>query len=214
MAVSDRTGCAYGPWPTRDQAQAGVDLLKRWAADNLAGRPVDRLQKLQDRLWGDCTPQAAEVVSRLITETIASAEPAVTVPLIVAKSEPADQFTFGPLYVPWQTDLQGHATDPDTIQKAVWDWMAAGNRGIHLQHDRHGTDLAGVLVDCVTWPWPHTVEMTKGDGVTRPVDFPAGTAWVGVLWEDWAWAKVLGGEITGYSLAGRAQLTPAAGDSR
>ncbi len=111
------------------------------------------------------------------------------------------QFTLGPLYVPDFMDSQGEWTDPDTLQKAVWGWVESNDRRIFLQHDREVE--AGSWVEVMTMPQPWTVNMLASDGsVAGEVTYPAGTVFLGVVWNDEAWVKVKRGELRGYSLGG------------
>jgi len=120
----------------------------------------------------------------------------------VRKSEDR-QFTLGPLYVPDFMDAHGEWTDPDTLQAAVWAWVNSGDRRIFLQHDRDVE--AGSWVEVMTMPQPWTVDMLGSDGsVAGEVTYPAGTVFLGVVWNDESWAKIKRGELRGYSIGGMA----------
>jgi hypothetical protein len=120
----------------------------------------------------------------------------------VRKSEDR-QFTLGPLYVPDFMDAHGEWTDPDTLQAAVWGWVNSGDRRIFLQHDRDVE--AGSWVEVMTMPQPWTVDMLGSDGsVAGKVTYPAGTVFLGVIWNDESWAKIKRGELRGYSIGGMA----------
>ena len=201
-------------------AKAAPDMLREWANAHLVGKTVEELRAMQNDIYeerwtAEATQNAAEIISWLINEMIDEAivrtmpEP-VAVPMVIAKSEAANRYTFGPVYVPDETDLHGQAADAEILKASVWDFMERGVRDIHLQHpDNPDTaEPAGTMVELVAWPWPHTTELTKADGSTEEVTFPAGTPWMGVRWTPEAWPKVEAGEIGGLSMRGPARLRP------
>lgn len=111
------------------------------------------------------------------------------------------RFTLGPLYVPDFMDAHGEWTDAEELQNAVWGWVRSGDRRIFLQHD---TDVvAGEWVEVMTMPQPWTVEMidAKGESVGQ-VTYPKDTVFLGVVWNDSAWADVKAGRLRGYSIGG------------
>jgi hypothetical protein len=113
------------------------------------------------------------------------------------------KFTLAPWYIPNKYDAHDEWTDPDELQKALWDYVASGDRAIRLQHN---TDIvAGEWVEAMTMPFPVTMPMRKADGRIDHVEYPAGTVFLGVRWDDWAWDMVKKGEITGYSIGGSAE---------
>jgi hypothetical protein len=113
------------------------------------------------------------------------------------------QFTLGPLYVPDFMDAHGEWTDPDTLQNAVWGWVNSGDRRIFLQHDRDVE--AGSWVEVMTMPQPWTVQMLDSNGANAgEVTYPAGTVFLGVVWNDESWVKIKRGELRGYSIGGMA----------
>jgi hypothetical protein len=111
------------------------------------------------------------------------------------------QFTLGPLYVPDFMDAHGEWTDAEELQNAVWGWVRGGDRRIFLQHD---TDVvAGEWVEVMTMPQPWTVEMMDAAGVKiGQVTYPPNTVFLGVVWNDGAWADVKAGRLRGYSIGG------------
>lgn len=118
------------------------------------------------------------------------------------KKEDMRRFTLAPWYVPGTEDAHGEWTDADTLQQALWGYVRAGDRTIKLQHN---TEVdAGEWVEAVTWPQPVDLQMVTADGEIRMESFPANTVFLGVVWEPWAWELVQSGQITGYSIGGKA----------
>jgi hypothetical protein len=120
--------------------------------------------------------------------------------MAVGKSDAAKRYTFAPMYVPGRLDTHKEWITEDSLQEAQWDYVRCGDRTVNLQHFP-GTD-AGEWVDLVTWPYPVTCELATVDGVRKSVEVPAGTVWMGVVWNDFGWEKVLRKEIQGLSLEG------------
>ena len=119
----------------------------------------------------------------------------------IQKSDDEHRFTLGPWYVPWREDAHGEWTDPAELQEALWGYVRSGDRRIRLQHN---VDVvAGEWLEAMTWP--HDVEVPMLNPETneqRPVQFPAGTIFLGVQWEPWAWELVKQGKLRGYSIGG------------
>lgn len=113
----------------------------------------------------------------------------------------ADRYTLGPWYVPNQLDAHGEWTDPDSLQKALWGYVESGDRDIRLQHDR--SIVAGKWVEAMSWPFEVEVPLTKADGTVTKYKYPAGTPFLGVQWEEWAWELVEKGLLRGYSIGGK-----------
>lgn len=111
------------------------------------------------------------------------------------------RFTLGPLYVPDFMDAHGEWTDANELQQAVWEWVRGGDRTIYLQHDREVR--AGEWVEVMTMPQPWTVEMLDGEGESiGEITYPAGTVFLGVIWDEGPWEQILRGELRGYSIGG------------
>lgn len=121
----------------------------------------------------------------------------------VSKAVTEERFTLGPMYVPNRLDAHAEWTDGAELQKAVWDYVKSGDRRIRLQHDRDR--VAGEWVEVMTWPYEVEVPMLRKDADPTPVAFPAGTVFLGVRWEPWAWEMVKANQIRGYSIGGRAE---------
>jgi len=117
------------------------------------------------------------------------------------RKEAHKRFTLGPLYVPDFMDAHGEWTDADELQQAVWAWVQSGDRTIYLQHDRDVR--AGEWVEVMTMPQPWEVHMMDGAGESiGTVTYPAGTVFLGVIWDEKAWQKIINGELRGYSIGG------------
>jgi hypothetical protein len=122
---------------------------------------------------------------------------------LVSKADDERRFTLGPMYIPNRLDAHNEWTDPDELQKAVWDYMRKGDRRIRLQHNRDV--VAGEALEVMAWPYEVDVPMVMKDASTQSVTFPANTVFLGVQWEPWAWELVKSDKLRGYSIGGRAQ---------
>ncbi len=125
----------------------------------------------------------------------------------VIKADEARRYTLMPLYpaspdAPTAAHLDAHGdfATADDVQAAVWDYVRKGDRTIRDQH-RDGTAI-GECVELMCWPHEVTVPMTKTDGTTVEKTFGAGTAFMGVVWNDTGWEDVKKGRKTGLSLGG------------
>lgn len=126
---------------------------------------------------------------------------AVQGPMSMAKAD-AKRFTLAPWYVPDSTDAHGEWTDGDELQQALWSYVKSGDRRVRLQHDPG--IVAGEWVEAVTWPFEVSLPMTMADGSRQVQTFPPDTVFLGVVWEPWAWSRVVSGEINGFSIGGQA----------
>lgn len=121
---------------------------------------------------------------------------------LLHKANEEQRFTLGPWYIPDKEDAHSEWTDANELQKALWDYVKSGDRNIRLQHN---TDVvAGEWVEAMSFPVPVTLGMTKATGDTKEVTYPAGTVFLGVKWNDWAWDLVKQNKITGFSIGGSA----------
>jgi hypothetical protein len=117
------------------------------------------------------------------------------------RKQSAQRFTLGPLYVPDFMDAHGEWTDAEELQQGVWEWVRSGDRTIYLQHDR--SVRAGEWVEVMTMPQPWTVNMVDGSGnEIGQVTYPAGTVFLGVIWDEDSWRQIVAGELRGYSIGG------------
>lgn len=124
-------------------------------------------------------------------------------PTLVSKASDERRFTLGPMYIPNRRDAHAEWTDPDELQKAVWEYVKKGDRRIRLQHDRD--TVAGEWVEVMAWPYEVSVPMMRKDGSTQDMTFPENTVFLGVVWEPWAWELVKADKLRGYSIGGKAQ---------
>lgn len=122
---------------------------------------------------------------------------------LVSKSIDERMFTLGPLYIPNATDAHAEWTDPDELQKAVWDYVKKGDRRIRLQHDRD--IVAGEWLEIMAWPYDVEAPIMLKDATESTMTFPANTVFLGVQWEPWAWQMIKEGKLRGYSIGGHAQ---------
>jgi hypothetical protein len=114
------------------------------------------------------------------------------------------QYTLGPWYIPDAYDAHGEWTDQQELQTALWGYMKNADRQIRLQHNLEV--IAGECVEALAWPYPVNVPMLNVDtGEMVEHEFPEGTVFMGVVWQDWAWDLVKEGKIRGYSMGGAGQ---------
>ena len=122
---------------------------------------------------------------------------------LVSKAENERRFTLGPMYIPNRKDAHTEWTDPEELQKAVWEYVKKGDRRIRLQHDKKV--VAGEWLEIMAWPYEVEAPMIMKDGSEKPMKFPANTVFLGVKWEPWAWKMVKDGDLRGYSIGGKAE---------
>lgn len=125
----------------------------------------------------------------------------------VTKAVDEQRYTLGPLYAPNRKDAHGEWTDPDTLQKAVWEYVresASDGRRLNLQHGDEGEITVGEWVEMVVWPYEHTIKVAVPGEEARELTMPAGTVYMGVIWDEAAWPLVKSKKLTGYSLGGKA----------
>ena len=110
-----------------------------------------------------------------------------------------ERYTFSPWYVPDSLDAHGEWTDKEEVQRAFWKYLSQEDRSIRLQHN---TDIvAGQWVEGATWPYEVTVPVKHPEGDTE-YTFPAGTPFLGIIWEQWAWDMIKAGDLRGLSIGG------------
>ena len=126
------------------------------------------------------------------------------------------QYTFGVLYKAGDfenikyDDAHKEFTSAEELQKAVWDYVDSGDRSLFVQHGfvpGIGYRKAGRWVEIVTWPTNVTLA-TEVEGRTVRKNYPAGTAFMGAIWDDWAWPLIKSGQLTGFSFGGRTKRRP------
>jgi hypothetical protein len=112
------------------------------------------------------------------------------------------RYTFSPWYVPDSVDAHGEWADKDEVQQAFWRYLALDDRDIRLQHN---VDIvAGQWVEGATWPYEVTLPVKHPEGDIE-YTFPAGTPFLGIIWEPWAWDLIKEGKIRGLSIGGTAR---------
>lgn len=112
-----------------------------------------------------------------------------------------ERYTLSPWYVPDSLDAHDEWTDTKEVQRAFWKYLAQDNRDIRLQHNMD--IVAGQWVEGCTFPWELTVPVKHPEGDTE-YTFPAGTPFLGIIWEPWAWNLIKQGDIRGLSIGGTA----------
>ena len=112
-----------------------------------------------------------------------------------------ERYTLSPWYVPDVLDAHDEWTDPKEVQHAFWKYLAQDNRDIRLQHNMD--IVAGEWVEGCTFPWELTVPVKHPEGDTE-YTFPAGTPFLGIIWQPWAWELIKKGDIRGLSIGGTA----------
>lgn len=112
------------------------------------------------------------------------------------------QYTLGPLYAPGIPDAHDEYADDEDLHRAVIQYSLNNDRRVKLQHDP--SREVGTWVELMRWPYDHTITITRPGEEPREVDLPAGTVYMGILWDDDAWAAVKDGRLGGLSLGGRA----------
>lgn len=204
--VYSETGRSFGCYATTEQAEARLAQIESFA-DRRVTRATD--QELTD--WHQQLHAMPRITEGMVAchdviedELDARQEALVMLKAMTGSVAKADEqrFTLGPVYVPGLEDAHGEFTDDDTLQKALWDWMRAGDRTIYLQHSEQP---AGEMVEMLTWPMPLETEMAVPNQGVNKYAFPANTPFMGVIWEPWAWELVKAGELRGYSIGGQAQ---------
>lgn len=153
----------------------------------------------------DTFPVDADTVAKIAPDAVSTDEPAekATEPTLVSKAIDERMFTLGPMYIPNRRDAHAEWTDPDELQKAVWDYVKKGDRRIRLQHNRDV--VAGEWVEIMAWPYEVEAPILMKDATQTSMTFPANTVFLGVKWEPWAWDMIKAGKLRGYSIGGRAE---------
>lgn len=112
------------------------------------------------------------------------------------------QYTLGPIYAPDMVDAHGEYTDDDELYRAILNYSASDDsRRLHLQH---GDQEGGKWLELMRWPYDHEIQVQRADGSSATKAMPAGSVYMGVLWDDGVWPAVKDGRIGGLSIGGRA----------
>lgn len=119
------------------------------------------------------------------------------------------QYTFGVVYKATESradpelDAHGEFIIADDLQEAQWAYVQTGDRRVYLQHGAQGIIPIGEYVDIVTWPYEVELELTlPGQTKKTRTMIPAGSVFMGVLWNDTGWPLIKDGMIRGFSLGG------------
>lgn len=130
------------------------------------------------------------------------------------KAEEERRFTFGVVYKASadsgrnpETDAHNEFVTATDLQLATWGHVQAGDRRIYIQHGQVaglGFKTAGQWVEICAWPHEQEVELRLPTGERRKSTIPAGSVYMGVIWEPFAWELVKAGKIRGFSFGGLA----------
>ena len=180
-----------------------LDLVSGWLDGKVEWEDLPpEVQQAVDEVMVELAPemQAEEQTLEVITDEPDAIIKSDEVELL-HKADSEHRFTLGPWYIPNRYDAHGEWTDADELQKALWEYVRSGDRGIRLQHNRDV--VAGEWVEAMSFPVPVTIDMKKDAG-GKQVTYPAGTVFLGVQWKPWAWDMVKEGRIRGFSIGGAA----------
>jgi len=186
------------------QAQSWIDGTLQWDdMDPTVQTVIDELIAEEEGVEkGDPTSSGVHVDGVNWKTPQKKKKPAADAMDLIHKANEEQKFTLGPWYIPNKEDAHGEWSDADELQKALWDYVRLGDRDIRLQHN---TDIvAGEWVEAMSFPVPVTLNMKKAQGDSKEVTYPAGTVFLGVKWNDWAWDMVKENKITGFSIGGSA----------
>ena len=169
------------------------------------------LRAAASRLPGSSIPAADKKRIRAALDTLMEkmheTEKSIDLVYAVAKASEEKRYTLGPLYAPDRLDAHKEWVAGETLQEAVWEYVreSAGNgRLLNLQHKLLGDVQVGEWVECMAWPYEHTIKVTVPGGEERELTMPAGTIYMGVIWNEESWPLVKAGKLTGLSLGGKA----------
>lgn len=140
-------------------------------------------------------------------------------PTPILKAASSKRYSMAPVYMPGQLDAHGDfIATADDLQMATWGYVeeTAADRTIYLQHS---PEPAGKWVEIMAWPYEVTTTLTVPSltdatgrvtkATSRVVTLPAGTVYMGVIWEPWANDEVQKGTLRGFSLGGTARRVEA-----
>jgi len=131
----------------------------------------------------------------------------------VIKASGERRYTFGVVYkASTETDksLDAHKeyVSADELEKALWKYVQSGDRNIYLQHGQLkaiGMMPVGEWVEIVHWPYETDAKFILPGQETITRKIPAGSVYMGVIWNEEAWPLVKAGKIRGFSFGGRAR---------
>jgi Putative phage serine protease XkdF len=194
VAAGSNGGIAASNGPTVEGVHIDTPVWTTEKDDMAGGKARKRGKRVNPLLNVDDLPVETQERVMAKSETVAE-----TIGALQKNSEL--RYTLAPWYVPNKQDAHGEWTDPEELQKALWGYVKSGDRDIRLQHNVEV--VAGEWVEAMTWPHEVEVPMLKAD--TNEIykqTFPAGTVFLGVQWEPWAWDLVKKGMIRGFSIGG------------
>jgi LysM repeat protein len=185
------------------------------AGGAIAGWQID--QKLAKQLCLDAGVSPSALLWAASNPGDDAAPLAKSVGTVITKAVDEKRYTLGPVYSPGLLDAHKEFVEKEDLHQTMWGYVRKNDRTLWRQH-RKGVEKAGEYVEIMTWP--HEVETTMlvpqedGTKVEKQVKFPAGTTFMGVIWEPEAWEDVKKGKLLGFSMGGRARRIEAefAGD--
>jgi hypothetical protein len=120
------------------------------------------------------------------------------------------RYTLMPVYAPDRQDAHGEWVSKSELHRSFVDFLgqtakSATPRRVNLQHNEITPGMTiGRWEEAIIVPHDHTIKLTKGADATRTLTMPAGSAYMGVVWDADAFEKVRTGVIGGLSVGGRA----------
>ena len=124
---------------------------------------------------------------------------------ILKMGEEEERYTYTVVYKPDVADAHNEYITAKELQRALWNHVRAGDRSVYIQHGRVsgiGFEKAGEWVELNHWPYEVEAEFQFVDGKSETRTIPAGSIWMGTIWEPWAWDLIKSGTIRGLSFGG------------
>jgi hypothetical protein len=137
--------------------------------------------------WSDRMAKAADTARYTMT--------------VVYKASPGDD-------APKFDDAHDEFTDADELFQASLGYLESNpSRNIYLQHgmSEFGQKLAGRWVHLMPWPFQVKAKFTLPTGEVQDETIPAGSVYMGIIWEPWSHDLVKQGLLRGLSFGGRAR---------
>lgn len=136
----------------------------------------------------------------------------------VQKADSQMRYTLGPLYAPLREDAHGEWIEDEALHKSLHEFVRQSSddgRRINLQHGDKGDITVGEWVETMRWPYEHTIKVRNAAGEEHDVEMPAGTVYLGVIWDEeyWDTEKSAPKGLDGYSLGGRAMKVKGTSES-
>jgi hypothetical protein len=117
----------------------------------------------------------------------------------IVRSDEAQRYTLGVAYPADELDSHGDFSTPDDLEVAAWNYMVK-SRNAGLDH-ADGTDGEGVIVESYIYRGPDWIDGTSGKTIAKSGDWM-----LGAVWPEDAWASIVKGERTGWSIQGLAAI--------